>query len=1065
MNNKEARNRILHEVERYFVGPNAKDETIEDNPWDFYHTGMLWPYDEVIEPDEDDQDNATGMTDDVEEGILNMANCGQQNAMGISTQLEKVDQTITVDISWGEYIGYCSCHEKRPIIHNWKNERLFHGPNSWEREDFHKRCEIAVVASSPNGKDTIYSDNGLEIRKILRETDEAIILTVVFINNKRDFPAESRYSQIIYQPEIKLIAQNTTPFKGRVNTGNKVSDDEFWLYELLYHNARQYAVGHGCSAQWDEYADKVIEVKSIWIPRQIVTKASSELPVYVKNGEKVDLFTDKEFLNLDFLSRQEDKDNIINKLKTLSSVYRKWISDRENEIPSVTEIFGSDKARINKVALENIRRCWSQLERIDAGVEHLADESNNNSWRAFCLANETIAASMRKVRSGEPRWRIFQLAFILLALPSTMERGHPDRDVLDLIWFPTGGGKTEAYLGLSAMLLFYRRLKAETPEQANGTAVITRYTLRLLTIQQFERAATMICAANIVSKKYPEFEACEPFTIGLFVGAAATPNNLKKASEILSGEGEEDQCTTLPIQKCPWCKSDLHQHSQYINEASKIMITPCSNNDCDFSDGLPVSVVDEQIYLHPPSVVIGTVDKFAMMSWIPDMSVLFGDEASRPDLIIQDELHLISDALGTVTSLYEGAIDYLTTSKEGCTKIVGSTATIRRAEEHVKRLFNRKLAQFPPSGINSSDSFFYQEDKTQDRLYVGLHCQGRSPKHSLSRLAGNISQANIYLDNECKDPFYTLVMYFNSLRELGGALVLLEDDVPRYLNSLPLPDDQDIRVLPQKQELTSQLNQQQLGEILDQLNVGVNDDPDSPAVDVVLSTNMISVGVDVGRLNAMIVNGQPKNTAEYIQASSRVGREQNSAGIVFAMYNWTRPRDRSHYERFKAYHLAFYRHVESTSVTPYASRARDRAIHAVLFAMARQSIDELREDSSAGNIVKKDVRKEVEELANYIVERAGIVDSSEEENTREHLEELLEYWDNFAKDIFVQGKENVYWRLPWEKRKKLRKRREDLDSYELLKGPDEYVDDGRLKTPTSMRDVEPPTNVELVYKK
>ncbi|ABG42600.1 helicase-like protein [Paraglaciecola sp. T6c] len=1071
MNNQEARERILEEVDRYFVGPGTDDEVIEDNPWDFYHTAMLWPVGEMIDPDEDDQDNATGMADDAAEGILNMANCAQQSAMGISTQLEKVDQTVGLDFTWGEYIGFCNCHAERKSIYNWKKERQQHGPNAWQRKGYRQSCEINVIAASPNGKETIYSNNGIEVRKILRETDEAIILTIVLINN-RDYIPENRYSRIIYQPEVKLSAQDSVPFKGRVNTGNKVDDDEFWLYELLYHNAKQYAVGHGCSAQWDEDTDTVSEVKSIWIPRQKVTKASADLPVDFSDSNNKPLFNDTEFLNLDVLSKQNNKAGIIKKLRNLTDVYGQWINDREDEIPVVTKGFGRDKARVINVAGKNIQICRDQFKRIDVGIDYLADEKNSNAWQAFCLANETIAASMRQSRPDkEPRWRIFQLAFVLLSLPSTMERGHEERDVLDLIWFPTGGGKTEAYLGLSAMLLFYRRLTAATPAEAAGTAVLTRYTLRLLTIQQFERAATMICAANVVSAQHvksgqhPEFEIQKAFTIGLFVGGAATPNYLKRAAEIIDGEGDDDQCTTLPIQKCPWCKSDLHMHQQTISEGTKELITPCSNSDCDFNSGLPILIVDEQIYEHPPSIVIGTVDKFAMMSWVPDMKVLFGDGARRPDLIIQDELHLISDALGTVTSLYEGAIDYLTQTEEGRVKIVGSTATIRRAEEHVRKLFNRKLAQFPPSGISASDSFFYQVDDTQDRLYVGLHCQGRSPKHSLSRLAGNISQANMYLDDDCKDPFYSLVMYFNSLRELGGALVLLEDDVPRYLDSIPLSKGQKVRELPQKRELTSQLNQQQLGEILDQLNVGKDEDDDNPAVDVVLSTNMISVGVDVGRLNAMIVNGQPKNTAEYIQASSRVGREPDSAGIVFAMYNWTRPRDRSHYERFKAFHLAFYRHVESTSVTPYASRARDRALHAVLFAMVRQSIDELRQDISAGNILKQGIRQQVEELADYITERAGIVDSAEQDSTRDYLEELIKYWVEFAEGVRDGGQDNVYWQLPWKRKKELRKKREDLDKYELLKSPDEYTDDGRIKTPTSMRDVEPPTNVELIYKK
>jgi hypothetical protein len=1066
MNNQQARQRILNEVERYFVGPETKGEVIDDdNPWDFYHTAILWPPRHNIEGDEDDQDNATDMADDAAEGILNMANCAQQSAMGISTQLEKKNQAITIGIHWGEYVGFCKCHQDRPATDNWKKERQYHKPDAWQRESYQKTFTINVDIASLDAKETIFAYDGLEIRKILRETDEAIILTVVLINKRDDSP-EARYARLIYQPEIRLTAQCNAPFKGRVNTGNKVNDEEYWLYELLYQNARQYAVGHGCSASWDEMANIVTEVSTIWIPRQRVAKASGDLPIDFSDAQKKPLFNDTDFLNLDVLSRQQDKKSIIHKLRNLTIVYKKWIDHREEEIPAVTAGFGADAERVAQVAKDNIVFCRKQFDRIDAGIDYLADESNSNAWKAFCLANESIAASMRIARpNSEPSWRIFQLAFILLSLPSTMERDHDDRDVLDLIWFPTGGGKTEAYLGLSAMLLFYRRLTADTPEAAAGTAVITRYTLRLLTIQQFERAATMICAANITSAKYTEFDSEKEFSIGLFVGGAATPNKLEKAAEILGGAGDDDQCTTLPIQKCPWCQSDLHQHQQFISTSTTELITPCSNSNCDFYSGLPISIVDEQIYEHPPSIVIGTVDKFAMMAWVPEMKVLFGHDQSRPDLIIQDELHLISDALGTVTSLYEGAIDYLTTTEKGRAKIVGSTATIRRAEEHVKKLFNRKLAQFPPSGISAGDSFFYQVDDTQDRLYVGLHCQGRSPKHSLSRLVGNISQANMYLDDDSKDSFYTLVMYFNSLRELGGALVLLEDDVPRYLDSLPLPEEQTPRRLNQKQELTSQLNQQQLSEILDRLDVGIDKDPDNPPVDVVLSSNMISVGVDIDRLNAMIVNGQPKNTAEYIQASSRVGRQPDSAGIVFSMYNWTRPRDRSHYERFKAFHMAFYRHVESTSVTPYASRARDRALPAVIISMARQSIATLSGNTSGGAILDAAVREKVESLVDHIVTRCASVDPTEAEDTEEHLQSFIDHWAKSASEIINAGRENVLWQLPWKEKEKLKKDRAVLEQYELLQSPDEYVKDNRIKVPMSMRDVEPSTNIQLRSKR
>ncbi len=1061
--NQLARQRIVEEVDRYFVGPGSSDEIIADSPWDFYHTGMLWPCDSMVSGEEADHDDGVESGDSAE-GLLNMANCAQQSAMGISTQLKKISQQVTVYISWGEYFGFSEWPEKRDPLFNWKKERMFLPANAWQRVCAEKYCTLDVDVADADKQVTLLDYDGLEVRAVLRELEDALMLTVVLLNRRKCSPSMRR-NRLIYQPELIVNAGDSCGFLGKVNSGHQIADQEYWLYELLYHDARQFAVGHGCSAEWEHDNAAVSSVSTAWIPRQIVAKASGDMPVKLEDTERTPLFGETNFLNLDILADKDQKGPIVSQLRSLVTVYEQWINAREAEIADVSKEFIGQEDSIAEIAQSNIYQCREQCKRIEAGIIFLSEAKNEDVWRSFCLANEAIAESMRKARPKDsPMWRIFQLAFILIALPSTIERGHADRGVLDLIWFPTGGGKTEAYLGLSAILLFYRRI-ADRSGGNRCPAVLTRYTLRLLTIQQFERAATMICAANVVSGRHPEFEGADDFSIGLFVGGDATPNNLTRAKQVISGEDDNDErCTTLPIQKCPWCKSDLHIHEQSVDDQEKRLVTPCSNDSCVFHAGLPLTVVDEEIYEHPPSIVIGTVDKFAMMAWEPQMRVLFGFGGSAPDLIIQDELHLISDALGTVTALYEGAIDFLTTTTAGMAKIVGSTATIRRAEAQVRTLFNRSLAQFPPSGISAKDSFFYQVDEAENRLYVGLHCQGRSPKHSLSRLVGNVSQANLALDDNCRDPFYTLVMYFNSLRELGGALVLLEDDVPRYLGTLPLPPGQSTRLLPQKRELTSQLNQQELGEILDQLTKGIDQDQDYPAVDAVLSTNMISVGVDVGRLNAMIVNGQPKSTSEYIQASSRVGRESGSAGLVLVMYNWTRPRDRSHYERFKTFHLAFYRHVESGSVTPFASRARDRALHAALIAMARQSIDELRADSAAGNITDPGILKKVQSLAQFIVERANMVDPSERSDTSEHLEYFIEDWASAAQHIKDAGETDVFWRLPRDKKKNLKSKGRDLDMYELLKYPDDYSEDDRIPTPTSMRDVEPPTNIQLLKK-
>lgn len=1060
---KNARDAIIDQVDKYFVGPGVRDEVINDTPWEYYHTGMLWPKDEPVGEEEDDQDTSSGMKDDPAEGLLSMANCSHQSAMAISAQVLKQAQKILINVSWAEYAGSCVHHEKKPPDYDRYKKRKHHDPDEWQRYPFDISLVLDIEVSQSNEKVELYSKKGIKVQALVREIEETYLVTVVLINARESCKSQ-RYTDILYQARIELQAESESPFVGRVNTGNKVDDDEFWLYELLYQDSKQFAVGHGCSAEWDENTHPVTQISSIWIPRQKVAKASSEIPTALDEAN-TPLFDNDHFLRLSKLKGQDGKLHTVKLLEKIVDVYQLWIKSQIKIIPSAVVEFGRDSEKIQSVAEENMDVCQIQLERIRAGIDFIAHDHHPEAWRAFCLANETIEESMRKARPDkEPKWRLFQLAFLLMALPSTLQKKHEDRDVLDLIWFPTGGGKTEAYLGLGAALLFYKRLKTESSDAFLGTSIFTRYTLRLLTIQQFERAATMICAANVVSGRYKEFERFERFSIGLFVGSGATPNNLEHAKKILDGNSEDDQCTTLPIQKCPWCKSPLAMSQQVVDFDSSLMVTPCSSGACEFGGetGIPIAVVDEEIYEHPPSIVIGTVDKFAMMAWEPKMRVLFSCGDSRPDLIIQDELHLISDALGTVTALYEGAVDYITKDALGPIKIIGSTATIRRAEEHVRKLFNRKVAQFPPSGISARDSFFYQIEDEEDRLYLGLHCQGRSPKHSLARLSGNILQSNEYLDFDSKDPFYTLVMYFNSMRELGGALVLLEDDVPRYLDSLPLEPGVSVRKIVQKRELTSQLDQAQLAQILDQLDVKLQRERTDDPVDAVLSTNMISVGVDVSRLNAMIVNGQPKNTAEYIQASSRVGREPGSAGVVFTLYNWTRPRDRSHYERFKAYHLAFYRHVESTSVTPYAARARDRALHAVLFSIARQTIPELAAANSAGKIIDKDVRARIEEIKKYILGRVQIVDASEYKETKQHLDWITEQWSDLVDEMHTKGNDTLWSLHPKEQKKLLKNGQYNLAEYALLKSCEDFNNDERFATPTSMRDVEPPTNIQLI---
>ena len=323
-----------------------------------------------------------------------------------------------------------------------------------------------------------------------------------------------------------------------------------------------------------------------------------------------------------------------------------------------------------------------------------------------------------------------------------------------------------------------------------------------------------------------------------------------------------------------------------------------------------------------------------------------------PDLIIQDELHLISGPLGTLTGLYETAVDALCTwtvgGKRVRPKIVASTATIRRARAQVHQLFLRDVAVFPPHGLDVRDNFFAVERPTAEvhgRRYLGICAPGRRLKATLIRVyTAYLSAAQQLFDDygDAADPWMTLVGYFTSLRELAGMVRLVQDDVRSRLRDM---DQRGLarRRITEAKELTSRMSSSDIPTLLDLLEVKFSRAAgiagaqrtarqDHP-IDVLLATNMVSVGVDVKRLGLMIAAGQPKATAEYIQATSRVGR--TFPGLVCTIYNWARPRDLSHYETFEHYHQTFYKHVEALSLTPFASRALDRGLSGILVALTR----------------------------------------------------------------------------------------------------------------------------------
>ena len=763
-------------------------------------------------------------------------------------------------------------------------------------------------------------------------------------------------------------------------------------------------------------------------------------------------------------------------LEPLTVAYSLWITQQEQTLHDPL----AGLADYQDVAQDTLAHCRRTLERIQQGIDML--RQSQDAQRAFTFMNRAMwyqrihtlhAEEQRKGKSvslediDQPRnrsWRPFQLAFILLNLPSLTDLHHADRrkdvDALaDLLWFPTGGGKTEAYLGLTAYTLAVRRLQGvvEGRSGMDGVAVIMRYTLRLLTLQQFQRASSLICACEVIRRGDSATWGQTPFRLGLWVGQRSTPNTTQESAEAITqqhglympqfGGGSPHQLTN-----CPWCGASIDGGSNIIvNKHKGRTYIYCSDpyGQCPFSkakspdEGLPVLVVDEEIYRLLPALLIATVDKFAQLPWKGTTQMLFGqvdkycdrhgfrspdleDSDSHqkvgnlprasstphaplrpPDLIIQDELHLIAGPLGTLVGLYETAIDHLCTwTVDGQVvrpKVIAATATIRRASQQVQALFLRQVNIFPPQGLDVKDNFFSLQrepsEETPGRRYLGICANGRRLKAALIRVyAAYLAAAQALYDRygSAADPWMTLVGYFNSMSELGGTRRLVEDDISSRLRRM------DQRGLAKRRylnvdELTSRKSSSQIPSVLSRLESGFGTENPVKPLDVLLATNMISVGVDVKRLGLMVVTGQPKTTAEYIQATSRVGRSH--PGLVCVVFNWARPRDLSHYEQFEHYHATFYQQVEALSVTPFAPRALDRGLAALLTSFVRLSTTELSENGAAGSVTAGNLA--VASAIQEITQRAEEVTNDPEavERVRSSLVKLQAYWVRKAQTL------------------------------------------------------------------
>lgn len=941
-----------------------------------------------------------------------------------------------------------------------------------------------------------------------RISDELWSLTVMLVNDAKEML--SKADHCIFQPVIKILSTNNefVFFENSPGYDSEIMDDEERSLELLYREKKIYGTGLGVSVDWDINEDGTGSIWSDFFPRVEVPPMDFDLP----QNDRISV----EKLSMKYLSDLDTTDKVqkFSVLEDLIDMYKIWIDDLE-------ETAGTIDKRYKSAAAKNMAECKLVCDRMYSGIETLRE--NNTAYKAFLLANramfmqrvhlemqastadvdrypddEQIALLLngmdyKRADDSNCRWRPFQIAFLLLGINSIVDDTLPERDVVDLIWFPTGGGKTEAYLGLAAFTIFYRRLKY--PKESGGTAVLMRYTLRLLAAQQFTRAATLICACEFIRRdcearrhKYPSYSlGKEWITIGLWIGDTHIPNKNENAKKHLDKllnvkeyyyvRSEKDRHNKFQVLKCPWCGTKLvkdDKNKKLIGKwgysmRGKHFYMFCPQEECDFTSRLPVQIIDEELYLNPPTLLFGTVDKFAMLPWDGRVGSFFavGTDNRTPELIIQDELHLISGALGTIVGLYETAVDAICGGKGTRPKIIASTATIHRAREQCSVLYNRDVVQFPPPGLNSGDSFFAREaqisygDGIFGRMYVGIMSSGKTKAMTEIRAMAALLQ-KIYmleLPDRVKDKMWTLTVYFNSLKDLGKASTLVEDDVKDFIIRIANRMFTFRRLIIAADELTSRVTTTELNETLDKLEKleysQKNISDKRYACNILLATNMISVGIDVARLNVMLMIGQPKLTSEYIQASSRVGRA--FPGVVFVQYDSTKSRDRSHYEGFRAYHESFYRFVEPTGATPFSKPARERALHAVLASMIRHRVG-LCEDKDAENFDRGYLSDIIDDVKQFILDRVKGINKRAGNRSDYNVAEVeagintfIDKWQNEV-DLCVE------FNIPLFFGRKFMVRPPDTNARRLFKPYNDDGQDNSISTLISMRNVD--TQVE-----
>jgi len=984
------------------VGPFVNaigQEVLAVSPRSLYLTGVLWGTHTAVEDNEgdaevddpDDEDTpqranrgrkrvqkpqaeqelsppAEGETDLDDENLPDdIDQLGRRRSMAISFRAPAGVAEADVAITFGTY-------SELSARFDGKDTTL------WERTAH--RVSFTLPLSDSDHHEAASGQHTLRVgwRSRVDRIDGSRLVTVWFSNETGQGDVNSPVSGAMFQVEAEIIVPELLPYVNQ----HRIRDS----LDLLYRHDVDLAIGHGTDVSV-ESEERGCVIRSAAIP---VAEVPSMTPdVTTADGTS---------LGVGMADLGEFNQQATTAIERLIAEYEQWIGHRNAEL---TELDGESL----DFATANIERCGAFLDDIKTGWQLVGHDPEVRQ----CLMDASSGMNQQRVGAGAARrpveldddvidvrgthphasavkqsaWRPFQIAFILASLPKIVDPEHNGRHNVDVIWMPTGGGKTEAYLGLAAFTILWerRQLTLDAPGTAKTQMrVLMRYTLRLLTVQQFLRSAALICALELIRRDHPDRYGTIEVRIGTWVGSSTTPNKREYAVKALRTAARRNEPTGFLLNQCPWCGAAMgHVLNETVVGYSvveagaknvKRVLAACPDDTCPFSRrteligdvalnrGLPVFEVDEDVYMNPPDFVIGTIDKVAMMWDQSDAYRLFGLKNGKrvagtrpPALFIQDELHLISGPLGSLDGAIEMMLEELCCADEGRSPlIVASTATTRNFDRQIDALYARSAALVPPPGLDISDSFFSVRDTTQPpRVYVGVCSSGgfTNAGVQLAVLATLAHFPPVIEDRMASgapvsvDPYWTNVCFFSSRAALGSLTSLAENELRGQLNRLrqgsgsssgSYGEDRErrsLRFVAPPREITA-TSSENVTVVLDDLSLP-HDDP--RCIDLCFATSMIEVGLDVGRLGLMTVIGQPKASSQYIQVTGRVGRSTGAPALVVDVLGTRTPRDRSHYEHFGSFHRRLYASVEGATVTPFTAPALERTAPTVAAILSR----------------------------------------------------------------------------------------------------------------------------------